>query len=427
MKNFLIYFFILLSTALFGQTSIPTSGMNGTITNNTPLGGNVYQLTISSIDDQSDVNFDGTNIAADGKWVIWNDCERFVVTSTTCGSCLLVPTTVIVEVTADDAGNSAPGIGLVTIINETPNNGLGAFVGGTDDPDNQCIANYYMNKIDNLQSDSPVRDTIVQAAHGFVALTPVRQVAGTFVGADADAVLAAEGVVIESIDANTFVLGRQGSFTVPAHGLSIDTTYYLSNAAGAIVPYSGRPANEQQLFTPKDVNTVVLHGYQLFELDSETSQQVEAPAITITGTGATATLSRVPIASSRVVAYVNGQTIDALSGSGMSVVSTAVTFDNATLGFNITATDRIVFDYEILDVGDVVEALTLTITAGGATATLANTPLDDTEIIVSIDGLMVDALAGSGMTTAGTALTFDNATLGFVLTGAERVIAYYRN
>jgi hypothetical protein len=73
----------------------------------------------------------------------------------------------------------------------------------------------------------------------------------------------------------------------------------------------------------------------------------------------------------------------------------------------------------------IVESLTLTLTGTGATATLANTPDANAEVLVYVDGQMVDALAGSGMVVVGTAVTFNNATLGQVLDGSERIIATY--
>jgi hypothetical protein len=73
----------------------------------------------------------------------------------------------------------------------------------------------------------------------------------------------------------------------------------------------------------------------------------------------------------------------------------------------------------------IVESVTLTITGTGATATLANTPDADAEVLVYVDGQMVDALAGSGMVVVGTAVTFNNAILGQVLDGSERITATY--
>ena len=72
---------------------------------------------------------------------------------------------------------------------------------------------------------------------------------------------------------------------------------------------------------------------------------IEEVVITITGTGATATLSQVPYNELTVVANVNGAPISSLSGSGMSVVGQSVTFNNALLGYSITSSDRIFFQY----------------------------------------------------------------------------------
>ena len=69
----------------------------------------------------------------------------------------------------------------------------------------------------------------------------------------------------------------------------------------------------------------------------------------------------------------------------------------------------------------VTEVIPLTVNATGATATLSQTPLDGTKVVVMLnENYAVDALAGSGMTVAGAGLTFSNVDLGFVLDGTER-------
>lgn len=146
MKNYFILIFIFIAGIVIGQTNIPTSNMIGTITSSAPgTGANVYDITIGSVDDQSDVNFDGTNVMADGRWVVWQGCQRYVVTGITN----TFPTTIVIEVTADNAGNVQPSIGLVTIVNETEKHGLAKFTSGTPDPDNQCIQAFYLDRLDD--------------------------------------------------------------------------------------------------------------------------------------------------------------------------------------------------------------------------------------------------------------------------------------
>lgn len=73
----------------------------------------------------------------------------------------------------------------------------------------------------------------------------------------------------------------------------------------------------------------------------------------------------------------------------------------------------------------ITEVLTLTITGTGANATLSEIPDDVTDVLVYIDGQLVDALVGGGLTIIGTAITLTNANLGYILDGSERVVATY--
>lgn len=138
---------------VFSQTTIPTSNMVGNITAFSSVGGDVYQVTIRNINDESDVNDDGTDILADGTYVVWQECKRYIVTSTTCGACLILPTEVTIEVTADVSANGSPTFGLISIVQENAD-GVGAFISGAGDPANQCINSYYLEKIDGLPTDA---------------------------------------------------------------------------------------------------------------------------------------------------------------------------------------------------------------------------------------------------------------------------------
>lgn len=164
------------------------------------------------------------------------------------------------------------------MIRPTPNKKFTWFTGGVSEYIQTLVANRNAQRLDesfsNLQTDSPVRDTITQTAHGFSRLTPIRQIAGSFVLADAD-IAPAEGVVVDSIDANTFVLGRNGLFVVPSHGLQIDTTYYLSTTAGQLVTYGNRPPNvQQQVLTPKSTDKILIHEYPLFQTSSSADSTI---------------------------------------------------------------------------------------------------------------------------------------------------------
>jgi hypothetical protein len=73
-----------------------------------------------------------------------------------------------------------------------------------------------------------------------------------------------------------------------------------------------------------------------------------------------------------------------------------------------------------------VEQITPTITGTGGTFTLSGTPLDNTTVLLIVDGLTYDVLAGSGITISGTTVTWNNATVGTVLLVSNRCIFKYQ-
>ena len=154
----------------------------------------------------------------------------------------------------------------------------------------------------------------------------------------------------------------------------------------------------------------------------------EVLSLTITGTGATATLSSAPVSDTEAFAHINeGNTYDSMASSGFAVTGTAVVLANALLGVVLITGDRVVATYES-SAGTfnlITEQPTVTLTAGGGTFSLANSPADVNQVIAYIDGKAVDSASGSGLQMIGAAGTFTNSLLGTALVGGERVVLKY--
>ncbi len=144
---YIIILFVFSFTSVNSQTVIPVSNLIGNITAAVPVTGDIYLITVEAVNDESLVNYDGTTIAADGTFVVWQNCKRYIVTNVTCATCYQFNTQVKIEVTADHTLNGSPVFGLITIIRETTPLRLGSFVSGSPDPNQQCISAYYTNKI----------------------------------------------------------------------------------------------------------------------------------------------------------------------------------------------------------------------------------------------------------------------------------------
>lgn len=143
MKNLIafVFGFLYLSCCL-SQTVIPTSNMVGNITSVSFVSDSTYLVQVDNINDESDVNYNGTSVLDDGTFVVWKDCERYVVTNISCGTCFVFGSSIKVQITADNSLNGFPAFGLTNIIEENPS-GVSGWTSGSPDPDNQCISNYY--------------------------------------------------------------------------------------------------------------------------------------------------------------------------------------------------------------------------------------------------------------------------------------------
>lgn len=140
MKKILILLFSLFSLIGFSQTTIPYAGFLGEISNVTTIGGGIYEIT-STLNDQSG-RFNG-NIINDSTFVVWQNCNRYVVSSTV----QLFPSEVVIRVEdVDSAG--APSTGFISVIQESDNLSVGFFISGILDSRNQCALSYYAERFD---------------------------------------------------------------------------------------------------------------------------------------------------------------------------------------------------------------------------------------------------------------------------------------
>jgi len=123
------------------------------------------------------------------------------------------------------------------------------------------IGNFNANQIDAKLSDVSLTETITQAAHGFSVLDLLGDNNGTYVQGDTSFIVTSGGTAIsamvtEVVDVNTFKLIRTPSVvTVTAHGLSIDSLYYVSDGAQATKDEFDRQI--QYVYKPLDANTIL--------------------------------------------------------------------------------------------------------------------------------------------------------------------------
>ena len=134
--------------------------LRGEITAFETISGNDYKITMTVADESGVGN--GTSITADSTWVVWQNCKRYVVTSTTCTGCALFSSQVIVQVTDFDT-NGSPGLGFTDVLPENAV-GLGAFVSGIQSSLQQCVLQYYNDLIESLLENEVQLDTLAPGA-----------------------------------------------------------------------------------------------------------------------------------------------------------------------------------------------------------------------------------------------------------------------
>jgi hypothetical protein len=85
-------------------------------------------------------------------------------------------------------------------------------------------------------SQRNVREVISQTAHGFALRDVVRHNGTTWVKAQADAAAnVAQGLVVELLGADAFVLITHGAYSMAGHGLTVGEYYWLSQATAGLL------------------------------------------------------------------------------------------------------------------------------------------------------------------------------------------------
>ena len=112
---------------------------------------------------------------------------------------------------------------------------------------------------------------ITQAAHGLALLDCVQSIAGVWSKALAnDVTTTACGVVVDVVDSNNFEVAQAGRVNAPAHGLTVDEYYFLSDTvAGGLS--SVEPGISQPIIYVEDANYIWVLPYRP-SLQWDTSQ-----------------------------------------------------------------------------------------------------------------------------------------------------------
>lgn len=109
-----------------------------------------------------------------------------------------------------------------------------------------------------------------QTAHGFAVGQAVAFAGGQFVKAQADSFeTLAWGVISKVIDADNFEFIRYGKMNWPAHGLTLNAYYYVSDATPGLltlVPPTEAGRYQQMMMTAITADTVSVFDYPAIEL-----------------------------------------------------------------------------------------------------------------------------------------------------------------
>lgn len=140
MKNIITIALLCLPFLLASQTTIPFPGFFSEITDVTNVGGGLYDVTVS-VNDQSG-NYNGNSIDT-VDFVLWQNCGRYEIDSIL----LQFPSQLIVRLNDVD-GSGAPINGFSSILEESPVLGVGFFISGILNSQNQCMLSYYAERLD---------------------------------------------------------------------------------------------------------------------------------------------------------------------------------------------------------------------------------------------------------------------------------------
>lgn len=110
--------------------------------------------------------------------------------------------------------------------------------------------------------------TVAQTGHGFTVLTPIYFDAGIWKAALADNSLTlATHVITEVTGLDSFVAAQSGRFTITAHGLTVETFYFVSTtSAGVLTATEPETGFSNPVLFVEDANTIHVLPYRASEL-----------------------------------------------------------------------------------------------------------------------------------------------------------------
>jgi hypothetical protein len=239
MKKFILYLvLILISTITYGQTTqIPSAGFGGVVVNSSStVSGTTYLVDLSGITDPTSV-INGTAVDASGDWVVWKDFKRYIITNVSCGTCFIGSSQIIVEATADSAGNGIINTGAGAIIVDETNRDLAGFIANLSDGQQQALSAFYLNNLEVILAESGASDAVVinvpTSATLAVGTVVSNDGTGNYAAIDTSSAIAAHGLIREDNGARANVV-TEGKIAVPSHGKTLHVPLYVSETAGEL-------------------------------------------------------------------------------------------------------------------------------------------------------------------------------------------------
>ena len=227
MRYLLFIIFTLICVTGFGQT-IPNPVFKGNVASTSLDAGNVYNIDITLISDATGI-YNGTSVDDDGSWVVWKDCQRYVISTKT----FAFATQFIGKVT-DIHTNGAPALGLNAAVIKENSFGYASFVGGIPDGSQQCISQYYADILANQTSTASgdAIEIVVPHANAVnVGQLVTTNGSYSYVPADTSFAIATHGVVVSRTTGYATVV-TEGKAYVPGHLLTLHVPLYVSDTPG---------------------------------------------------------------------------------------------------------------------------------------------------------------------------------------------------
>jgi len=125
--------------------------------------------------------------------------------------------------------------------------------------------------IDALKTRGSVTLLVNQVGHGFSPLDVIRLSGGTYVLAQANSSTTLGQFVVSTIvDVDNFILVQSGQATIPAHGLTIDEYYFLSDTVAGGLSITAPNLSNPMLYV-QDANTVWVFPWRPLDATSNQS------------------------------------------------------------------------------------------------------------------------------------------------------------